>query len=618
MPMRHKASALATNSSTTLQDVTLYLTGVSPGPTQVNGSNSTSAQRDESLARLETLKMSTRHKASALTSNSSTTLQDVTLYLTGASPGPAQVNGSNSTSAQRDESLARLEILVQIVILVLALVGNSCVLTALTRRGKARSRMHMFIFHLSIADLLVAVFNILPQLIWDVTETFVGGDALCRFVKFMQVFVMYLSTYMLVMTAVDRYLSVCHPLSSFNTSSKAKVYAMIAFAYGLSAVLSLPQPIIFKYQEQLAGLNVYDCWAYFSPAWTLNLYVTSFTVAVYLVPLAILIYTYVSICYAIWQKHKHSQSQLQLDAQEMSIVTRPSLGEANEEAGDGREDDSGFGRLPGHRHSSCGSRTHSTSSSLDARAGAKCPCDVQGRSPNTGIGGGANRMTATTHHHVHHHHHHHHHVCQAQLQSGQSGRTPGKYCAGPGARCALVDTRTGQSPSSGVRDGSCKPGRSKHGAGSCARGKSQTNTRQFVARSNAIRRRANLVVTATNGSARSSTGSVRGLSRAKMKTVKLTFVVIVAYVLCWTPFFVSQLWWLYDESQESSCRQYEREHPRRLNKHVNNNSSNGENHNNDMRFCGEKLRRELRMPSRDVVCTAGIGVVPSIELRGLM
>ena len=36
----------------------------------------------------------------------------------------------------------------------------------------------------------------------------------------------------------------------------------------------------------------------------------------------------------------------------------------------------------------------------------------------------------------------------------------------------------------------------------------------------------------------------RGLifTRAKLRTVKLTLVVIVAYVICWSPFFVALLW----------------------------------------------------------------------------
>ena len=42
--------------------------------------------------------------------------------------------------------------------------------------------------------------------------------------------------------------------------------------------------------------------------------------------------------------------------------------------------------------------------------------------------------------------------------------------------------------------------------------------------------------------------TLRGFSRSKLKTIKLTFVVIVAYVICWSPFFITQMWWAYDDS----------------------------------------------------------------------
>ncbi len=75
----------------------------------------------------------------------------------------------------RNEVLAAVEVAVQAVILVLALVSNSLVLIALVRqlRRKPMSRMYRLMYHLSIADLLVAVFNILPQLIWDITFRYV-------------------------------------------------------------------------------------------------------------------------------------------------------------------------------------------------------------------------------------------------------------------------------------------------------------------------------------------------------------------------------------------------------------------------------------------------------------
>lgn len=297
-------------------------------------------------------------------------------------------NVTNGTiSHDRDEDLARIEVIVQAIILAFAIVGNVCVLAALSRRRKMFSRMHLFILHLSIADLLVAFFNILPQMIWDITHRFQGNDATCRFIKYMQVFVMYLSTYVLVMTAIDRYRAICHPLSNHYWTSR-KVYAILAFAYSLSAILSVPQAIIFKYQAIEPGSQIMDCWVDFEPAWTVQLYIIYFTVAVYIIPFGILSFAYGSICWTIWRKYRQHKGSDKNEASDRPFIAKRSK-----------------------------------------------PDYISDKSRST-----------------------------------------------------------------------------------------------------------------VNGNIHPRTHSIRGFSKAKMKTIKLTFVVIVAYLICWSPFFISQIWWLYDES----------------------------------------------------------------------
>ncbi len=48
-------------------------------------------------------------------------------------------------------------------------------------------------------------------------------------------------------------------------------------------------------------LQVYDCWATFSPDWTLQFYITFFTVAVYVIPLVLLVAAYGRICYVVFK-----------------------------------------------------------------------------------------------------------------------------------------------------------------------------------------------------------------------------------------------------------------------------------------------------------------------------
>ena len=152
----------------------------------------------------------------------------------------------------------------------------------------------------------VAFFNILPQLLWDVTYRFQGNDFMCRTVKYMQVVVMYLSTYILVMTAIDRYRAICHPLSN-HSGSKKRVKVMIGIAWGLSLTLSTPQLVIFSFHEVEPG--VYDCWAYFYPEWTVKLYITCFTVSIYILPFYILAVLYGRICWEVWKNARHRDSQ---------------------------------------------------------------------------------------------------------------------------------------------------------------------------------------------------------------------------------------------------------------------------------------------------------------------
>lgn len=74
----------------------------------------------------------------------------------------------------RDEDLAMREIIVLAIILTVTIMGNALVLFAIyLRRCRGRrqrlTRMHFFVMHLSIADLITGLLNVLPQLIWDIT-----------------------------------------------------------------------------------------------------------------------------------------------------------------------------------------------------------------------------------------------------------------------------------------------------------------------------------------------------------------------------------------------------------------------------------------------------------------
>ncbi|XP_068188190.1 vasopressin V2 receptor-like [Antennarius striatus] len=186
----------------------------------------------------------------------------------------------------RDLGLARAEIAVLGVVLALTTLGNSFVLWVLLRRRKQNAPMHVFMVNLCVADLVVAFFQVLPQLIWDITERFQGPDLLCRSVKYLQIVGMFASSYMIVAMTVDRHHAICCPLQAYRGGAMSRWNTPVMVAWGLSLVLSIPQVFIFSRSEVTPG--EYECWGHFAEPWGLKAYVTWMTIAVFILPALII------------------------------------------------------------------------------------------------------------------------------------------------------------------------------------------------------------------------------------------------------------------------------------------------------------------------------------------
>ncbi|XP_040007700.1 vasopressin V2 receptor-like [Xiphias gladius] len=194
--------------------------------------------------------------------------------------------GTNVTERERDAVLAAAEVVVLAVILAMALLGNGLVLVVLLRRRRHHNPLHQFMLNLCLADLVVALFQVLPQLVWDAKGRFPGPDFLCRLVKYLQVLGMFASSYMIVAMTVDRHYAICCPLQAHRSGATQRWNSFVVLAWGLSLLLSLPQVFIFSRSEVAPG--VYECWGNFAEAWGLKAYVTWMTLAVFILPVLII------------------------------------------------------------------------------------------------------------------------------------------------------------------------------------------------------------------------------------------------------------------------------------------------------------------------------------------
>ncbi|XP_068999646.1 vasopressin V2 receptor-like [Embiotoca jacksoni] len=212
--------------------------------------------------------------------------------------------GANVIERERDALLAAAEVVVLTVIFVMALLGNGLVLVVLLRwRRRQHNPLHQFMLNLCLADLVVALFQVLPQLAWDAQGRFAGPDFLCRLVKYLQVLGMFASSYMIVAMTMDRHYAICSPLQAHRSGATQRWNSFIVVAWGMSLLLSLPQVFIFSRSEVAPG--AYECWGHFADPWGLKAYVTWMTLAIFILPVLI-----ITVCQVRIFKEIHSNLHL--------------------------------------------------------------------------------------------------------------------------------------------------------------------------------------------------------------------------------------------------------------------------------------------------------------------
>lgn len=120
-----------------------------------------------------------------------------------------------------------LKVVVLSVMGILSLIGNVATIWNIQKNRASRravrhscSSIYALILHLSVADILVTFFCIIGEALWSYTVEWLAGDAACKLVKIFQMFALYLSTNVLVLIGIDRWVAVKYPMKSkfLNTS----------------------------------------------------------------------------------------------------------------------------------------------------------------------------------------------------------------------------------------------------------------------------------------------------------------------------------------------------------------------------------------------------------------
>ncbi len=129
---------------------------------------------------------------------------------------------------------------------VVSLVGNTATVIQMFRMRRRRSTINTLILHLAVADLVVTFFCNVTDAVWASTVQWLAGNFMCKSVKFLQVFGLYLSTYIIVIISIDRCYAILDPMS--RNSAPKRVRLLIGLAWLFSVLFSVPQ--VSKHSRQ--------------------------------------------------------------------------------------------------------------------------------------------------------------------------------------------------------------------------------------------------------------------------------------------------------------------------------------------------------------------------------
>ena len=137
-----------------------------------------------------------------------------------------------------------------VFLFVLALSANLHVLFKLFHYSRRRFRDHILLLNLCAADLFVTLVYI-PSEIYAFSVGRWHNDGICKAIAALKGLGIYVSSCTIIGISVDRYLSIVHPLTVYQSNTRNKLF--VAGSWLVSAIACIPQ--VRKTHASLAGCS---------------------------------------------------------------------------------------------------------------------------------------------------------------------------------------------------------------------------------------------------------------------------------------------------------------------------------------------------------------------------
>ena len=177
------------------------------------------------------------------------------------------------------------------VMICFNVIGNSLVCLVIWKKKEKKNLINKLLFHLAIADLLVAAFFIPPCILRHFIgqPTGVTGDLLCKFITGGNLgwAAASASSFILVAIAFERYSATVHPLLSLSRSRSSR---LVPILWMLAILMDIPSHVV-----SVVDVESQMCVNNFPDYTTMRAYYLAWSFANSLLPISIMGYLYTRI-----------------------------------------------------------------------------------------------------------------------------------------------------------------------------------------------------------------------------------------------------------------------------------------------------------------------------------
>ena len=196
-------------------------------------------------------------------------------------------------------------------ILIVGVIGNALVLLVYSVRYK-HSPARIYILYLASIDCTICLFG-LPYHLIDLTNPYTYTDELrCQILTFIIASLFYMSIFGLIVIAIDRYLKICRPLSTFQVAYFGKKRACVV-AMVTAVLLSWPNLILYgpsDMETPVGNLTGHACFFHTEYLETSYPFIyTLITLSVCIFCMVFLAVVYTLICHHIIVRYKGTIKQ---------------------------------------------------------------------------------------------------------------------------------------------------------------------------------------------------------------------------------------------------------------------------------------------------------------------